>query len=274
MLVLTNRYGNKRRRRPGRRRAATARLTAFAGSTAVLGWLLCSTAVAQKPAASAEWLPLGTLIGLGALALVPFVFMTATSFVKLSIVFSILRNALGTGQVPSGMIITALAAVLTFYVMAPVGAEMASASAAARKGIDPGNPLGGKSGEAVLQSIATGKEPLRLFLKRNAGKKEIDLFVRLSRRSASATASYPATENDLMVALSAFLITELKEAFQIGFLLFLPFLVIDMVVANILLALGMHMMSPSSVSLPFKLLLFVLVDGFYLLTQALLLGYR
>lgn len=217
--------------------------------------------------------PLVTLLALGALTLLPFLFMVATSFVKLSVVFSILRNALGTGQVPSGVIITALSAILTLYVMAPVGQEIAAVTAPAVERIDRDDPLRGDSADALFEAIDLGKEPLREFLKRNAGDHERRLFYELALQSRDPDQRGDVTPDDLLVVLPAFLITELAEAFQIGFLVFIPFLVIDMVVSNVLLALGMHMLSPTTVSLPFKLLLFVLVDGWYLLVRALVLGY-
>lgn len=217
--------------------------------------------------------PLITMLTLGALTLLPFLFMVATSFVKLSVVFSILRNALGTGQVPSGTIITALSAILTLYVMAPVGQEIAAVTAPAVERIDREEPLRGDSADALFEAIDLGKEPLRAFLIRNAGERERQLFYQLALQSRDPDQRGDVTPEDLLVVLPAFLITELAEAFQIGFLVFIPFLVIDMVVSNVLLALGMHMLSPTTVSLPFKLLLFVLVDGWYLLVRALVLGY-
>ncbi len=217
--------------------------------------------------------PITTLIALGALTLLPFVFMTATSFVKISVVFSILRNALGTGQVPSGTVITALAALLTFYVMAPVGEQIAEVAGPAASRIDRDAPLKGESADALFEAIDKGKEPLRAFLKRNSGARERHLFLDLARRARKPDHRSEVGPDDLLVVLPAFMITELTEAFEIGFLVFIPFLVIDMVVSNVLLALGMHMLSPTTVSLPFKLLLFVLVDGWYLLARALVLGY-
>ena len=217
--------------------------------------------------------PLVTLLALGALTLLPFVFMVATSFVKLSVVFSILRNALGTGQVPSGTVVTALAAILTLYVMAPVGQDVVQAAGPAAERIDTTSPLAGESADAIFEAIDEGVEPLRGFLVRNAGRRERSLFYDLARRSRPPEARSEVGRDDLLVVLPAFLITELTEAFQIGFLVFLPFLVVDMVVSNVLLALGMHMLSPTTVSLPFKLLLFVLVDGWYVLARALVLGY-
>lgn len=217
--------------------------------------------------------PLMTLLALAALSLLPFAFMVATSFVKISVVFSILRNALGTGQVPSGMVITALAATLTLYVMAPVGQEMLAVSGPALHAIDQDKPLAGKSLDSLFDAIDKGKEPLRAFLIKHAGKRELALFADLAKASRDAAHRSEVGIHDFLVVLPAFLITELTEAFQIGFLVFVPFLIVDMVVANVLLALGMHMLSPTTVSLPFKLLLFVLVDGWFLLAKGLVLGY-
>ena len=212
-----------------------------------------------------------TLVALGVLSLLPFLFMTTTSFVKIAVVFSILRNALGTGQVPSGMIITALALILSVYVMAPVGQEIAEATGPASGRLSA--QLQSGNTDALFEVVDKGKEPLRKFLARNAGEREQGLFLDLARRVRPADKRADVGADDLLVLLPSFLITELTEAFQIGFLVFIPFLVIDMVVANVLLALGMHMLSPTTVSLPFKLLLFVLVDGWYLLARALVLGY-
>ncbi len=217
--------------------------------------------------------PLLTLLALGVLSLLPFVFMTATSFVKMSVVFSILRNALGAGQVPSGTIVTALSAILTLYVMAPVGAEIVDAVTPIVARVDATEPLAGESAETLFSALRAGKAPLVSFLARNASPRERALFLDLARRARPEATRAEVRETDFLVVLPAFLITELTEAFQIGFLVFLPFLVIDMVVANVLLALGMHMLTPTTVSMPFKLLLLVLVDGFYLLARALVLGY-
>lgn len=217
--------------------------------------------------------PLASLLVLGALALLPFAFMTMTAFVKIAIVFSILRNALGTGQVPSGMVITALSAVLALYVMAPVGREATAAAAPSLAVVSFEKPLAGENLDAFLEALDSGKEPLRAFLRRNAGERELALFVDLAKQKRVASERETVSPNDWLVVIPAFLITELSEAFQIGFLVFIPFLIVDMVIANVLLALGMHMLSPTTVSLPFKLLLFVLVDGWYLLSRALVLGY-
>jgi type III secretion protein R len=223
----------------------------------------------QEAASSGS--PLVTIVALGALTLLPFVFMTTTSFVKISVVFSVLRNALGTGQIPSGTVITALAAILTLYVMAPVGADIATATAPAVARIDRADPL--STADAVFDAVELGVEPLRGFLVRNAGSRERALFLDLARQARPADQRDAVGPGDLLVVAPAFVVTELSEAFQIGFLVFIPFLIVDLVIANVLLALGMHMLNPTQVSMPFKLLLFVLVDGWYLLARALVLGY-
>lgn len=215
---------------------------------------------------------LSSLLLLAALALVPIAFMCLTSFAKMSVVFSLLRNAIGAGQVPSGSIVAALATVLTLYVMAPVGEAMwtSAAPVLTASSVDGKEP----SLSDWLAAADEGKKPLMGFLHRNAGKRELALFRDLSDRARHVPkGTQDAAETDFFVVFPAFLITELAEAFQIGFLLFLPFLVVDLVVANILLALGMHMLSPTTVSLPFKLLLFVLANGWYLIARGLVLGY-
>jgi type III secretion protein R len=199
---------------------------------------------------------LSSAVGLVALALLPLALITVTSFAKMSVVFSALRNALGTPDVPSASVIMALSLALSVYVMAPL-AEKVSLPAST-----------GPSAAAVGPWLAGVAEPLRGFLARNAGSAETKLFVDLAvQRGEQASA------DEFRVLWASFAITELKRAFQLGFFVFLPFLVLDLVVAQVLLALGMHGLSPTAVALPFKLLLFVSVDGFVLLSRALILGY-
>lgn len=245
--------------------AATGALAACSIAT----FVLASTAQAQG--ASAPPQSLVTLVAISALAVVPFIFMTTTSYVKIAVVFSILRNALGTGQVPSGTVLAGLSAILTLYVMAPVGAQIAEEAGPAATRIDPGNPLADI--DALSAALSAGAGPLRAFLDRNAGEREQALFLDLARRARPADQRDAVEADDLLVLLPAFLVTELSEAFQIGFLVFLPFLVVDLVVSNVLASLGMHALNPAQIAMPFKLLLFVLVDGWYLLARALVLGY-
>jgi len=286
--------------------------------------------------------PVVMVIILGSLALAPFVLVMLTSFVKMSVVLSILRNALGTQNVPPNQVITGLAFVLTFFVMTPVVKQMYK---------DAGSIAGTKdmiseaSVKSVFDAVGRGKEPLRRFLIKHAHNEDRLLFVELARRldessqtpqpgvppttpapsistsapisstTSTVASSAPATvtntvpasgnvvaqlssvptpnvpasqpvspapvveetsplsKDDFQVIIPAFVTSQLKEAFQIGFLIFLPFIIIDMVIANILLAMGMSMLSPSVISLPFKLLLFVLVDGWFLIVRGLVLSY-
>jgi type III secretion protein R len=216
--------------------------------------------------------PVVLLIALAALALVPFLLMMVTSFVKIAVVLSIIRSALGTQQIPPTQVIIGLAIVLTIHIMVPVGLDVyRSANEIAQK--RTGEIFSDESVSLLTQAARAGKEPMIDFLYRHSHRKERNLFVSLAQRMRKLEDARKVTDRDLTVLVPAFVISELKEAFQIGFLLFVPFVVIDMVVANILLAMGMFMLSPTMISLPFKLLLFVLVDGWYLIAKGLVISY-
>jgi type III secretion protein R len=217
-------------------------------------------------------LSLTTLLALGAVALLPVFLVAATSFAKMAVVFSVLRNALGAPDVPSAAIVTALAMILSGYVMAPVANEIAAAASSPAARIDLRDPLGPRSRGALFETLEAGSRPLVGFLTRNAGGPERQLFVDLGKRTQPGNVA--PSQPGLSVALPAFLITELKEAFQIGLLVLLPFVVLDLVVASVLGAVGMSLLPPSVLALPFKLLLFVLIDGWVVLSQALVTGYR
>lgn len=217
--------------------------------------------------------PLVLLLVLASLGMVPFIAVMVTSFVKIVVVLSLIRTALGTQQIPPNQVITGLAFVLTIYVMMPVGLQIKSQVGDLIQKQVGKELVSNASMDLLLKGIEKGREPLRDFLLRNAGLKERDMFYDIAKRMRTPEQREELTPKDFSVVVPSFVITELKEAFQIGFLIFLPFLVIDMVVANILLALGMFQLSPITVSLPFKLLLFVLVDGWFLITQGLMLGY-
>ncbi|MDE0881630.1 MAG: type III secretion system export apparatus subunit SctR [Myxococcota bacterium] len=217
--------------------------------------------------------PLILMTALAGLALIPFVLMMVTSFVKMAVVLSIARQAIGTQQIPPNTVITGLAIILTVYTMSPVMERMyvdASAVAAQAGGE---NLLQSKNFSVLKEAAIAGSEPMRQFLKRHASLKDRKMFYTLAKRMRPKGKRAGITPDDYMILIPAFVVSELTEAFQIGFIIFLPFLVIDMVVSNILMALGMQMLSPTTISLPFKLLLFVLVDGWHLLTQGLVLGY-
>ena len=200
-----------------------------------------------------------------ALALVPIAAVMVTSYTKLVVVFALLRNALGLQQVPPPMVTNGLALVLTWFVMYPVAQD-------AMKVLDPATGMPPKN-LSVMEVLGTVKEPLREFLQQHAREKERDFFVEAAQRSMKPAVASTVKRTDFVVLVPAFTISELTEAFLIGFLLFLPFVVIDLIVANVLLALGMQMMSPAMVALPLKLLLFVMLDGWSRLAHALVLSY-
>jgi type III secretion protein R len=217
--------------------------------------------------------PLVLMLALAALSLVPFVLMMVTSFVKISVVLSIVRSALGTQQIPPTQVITGLAIILTVYIMAPVGQAMYRASEVDILAKGP-SLLSSETVGNLLEAAKKSREPLREFLIKKITHKDRALFFNLAKKMRTTEEErQEITDRDFMIVVPAFVVSELKEAFQIGFLLFVPFIVIDMVVANILLALGMHMLSPTTISMPFKLLLFVLVDGWYLIAKGLVVGY-
>jgi type III secretion protein R len=217
--------------------------------------------------------PLILMTALAGLALVPFVLMMVTSFVKMAVVLSIARQAIGTQQIPPNTVITGLAIILTVYTMSPVMERMYVDAQAVTQKAAGENLLQGKNFGVLKEAMMVGAEPMRQFLKRHASVKDRKMFFTLAKRMRPKGQRSGIGADDYMVLIPAFVVSELTEAFQIGFIIFLPFLVIDMVVSNILMALGMQMLSPTTISLPFKLLLFVLVDGWHLLTQGLVLGY-
>jgi len=217
--------------------------------------------------------PVMLFIVIGAISIAPFVLLLMTSFVKIAVVLSILKGALGTPQVPPSQVITGLAIILTLYVMAPTAERMFKAAEGDLGRAQGAELLSGQSAEALSVAAIKAKEPLREFLLKHTSRQERSLFYGLSLRMRGPEAHAQVSDRDFLVIVPAFLASELRRAFEIGFLLFIPFLVIDLVVANLLVALGMNMLSPTSVSLPFKLLLFVLVDGWQLLLRGLVESY-
>ncbi len=229
------------------------------------------TTVAQASQIGAN--PINSVILLGLLSLLPFLLMMTTSFLKFSVVFSILRNALGTQQIPPNPVILGLAVLLSVYVMSPVGAEIYEQLEPELAGDVSAEALSGQGAALLLETFEKSKPPIRTFLARHAHEHEVEFFLEWARRMGPESWRTGMERDNLVVLIPAFAISELTEAFAIGFLLFLPFLVIDMVISNILLAMGMHMLSPVVVSLPFKLLLFIMTDGWTVLTRGLLQGY-
>jgi type III secretion protein R len=198
------------------------------------------------------------------LVAVPFVIVLATSFVKFAVVLAILRRALGGSAIPPAAVTGALALVFALFVTAPV-AEKVWAQAAA--------PLAKGDAASVLQAAGLAAGPVREFLEKHTPERERKSFLELQQKLRPPADRAQVTASDLVVLIPAFATAELKAAFQIGFLLFLPFLLIELVVATVLLSLGMNTLQPEAVSLPFKLLLFVVADGWHLIARGLILGY-
>ena len=193
------------------------------------------------------------------LSLAPSILIMMTSFTRIVVVLSLLRTALGTATAPPNAVIVALALFLTAFVMGP----------ALQRSYDLGiRPLMNNE-ISVEQAFERSSEPLKLFMQRNVREKDLQLFSDLSREPRPAAIE----EMSLRILVPAFMISELKRAFEIGFLLFLPFLIIDLVVASVLMSMGMMMLPPVVVSLPFKLIFFVLVDGWSLVAGSLIQSY-
>jgi type III secretion protein R len=213
--------------------------------------------------------PIVLVVALALVSLIPFVFMSMTAFVKISTVLQIVRSAIGAQNIPSNTVIMALSAALTLLAMAPVGDAIWARAAPLFEGKDVPDTI-----TLVKGGIDAVKEPMREFLRSNASPTERARFLQVAKESRKEADRDKVTDSDFSILVPAFVVTELTEAFALGFLLYLPFLVIDLVVANVLLSLGMQMLSPTQVSLPFKLLLFVAIDGWGLLARALVAGYQ
>jgi type III secretion protein R len=197
------------------------------------------------------------------------------------VVISLLRNALGLQQTPPNVVINGLAIILSIYVMYPVILDtMADIQAGAPNTAQAQGQGGAPAASEKMtvdrlgQMINIGKEPLRRFLIKHSHERERVFFLESAKRLLTPQQQLGLGADDFIVVMPAFTVSELTEAFQIGFLLFLPFVVVDLIVSNILLALGMMMLSPTMVSLPFKLLLFVILNGWAKLIHGLVATYQ
>lgn len=199
------------------------------------------------------------LVLLTVLTLAPAILVMTTSFTRIVIVLSLVRQAIGTPQLPPSQVIVGLSLILTFFVMSPTFNKINQ---------DALQPyLGGK----MSQQAALGKamDPLRTFMFKQTGQKDLELFMGLAKlKKPKNTKDVPT-----YVLLPSFVISELKTAFQLGFIIFLPFLIIDVVVSSVLVSMGMMFLPPTTISLPFKIVLFVLVDGWYLICRSLVAGF-
>jgi len=238
--------------------------------------------------------PVSMAVVLALLALVPLVAVMTTSFLKIAVVLMLVRNALGVQQAPPNMAVYGLALILTVYVMGPVvmriGDEVRSAAPStlaipdsARSSSPNRMPpadgaaapadRGGAGLENLFSAVERGIEPLRDFMYRHSRANQREFFVRTAATLWGPELARGLAETDLIVLTPAFLVSQLTAAFEIGFLLYLPFVIIDLIVSNILLAMGMMMVSPVTISMPLKLFLFVMVDGWTRLIQGLVLSY-
>lgn len=259
--------------KPPRKKIFFLCLVSFFVSAVAFGQTGDVPSLGGAPAGQSVARPLLLIFVLLGMAILPFVIMMTTSFVKIAVVLALIRNALGTQQIPPNPIVTGLAMILTIYIMIPVGLDIYKA---AGKTIQQGSNqpvLSEVTVNLMVQALKEGREPLREFLVKHAHGKERDLFFNLARKMRRPEDREQVLDKDFEVVIPAFVVSELAEAFQIGFIIFLPFLVIDIVVTNILLSLGMFQISPITISLPFKLLLFVLVNGWHLIAKGLILGY-
>ncbi|MDP9584864.1 UNVERIFIED_ORG: type III secretion protein R [Burkholderia contaminans] len=210
----------------------------------------------------------GLLITVVAISLIPFVAMVATSYAKIVVVLGLLRNALGVQQVPPNMVLNGIAVLVSAYVMAPIGMQAMQTMQTMHR--TPGSD----TSLIVLDAFDAAKEPFRAFLKKHAHEREKRFFVR------SATVVWPKDmaakirEDDLIVLAPAFTLTEMADAFKIGFLLYIAFIVVDLVIANVLMAMGLNQVQPTNVAIPFKLLLFVVMSGWSTLIHGLVMTYR
>jgi flagellar biosynthetic protein FliP len=208
------------------------------------------------PGGGTQWsLSIQTLLLLTSLSFLPAILLMMTSFTRIIIVLSLLRHALGTQTSPPNQVLVGLALFLTFFIMAPVADKIYT---------DAYMPLS-ENKISFQQALDRGAVPLRSFMLKQVRDPDVALFTKVANQPQPSSAA----DIPMRVLIPAFVTSELKTAFQIGFIVFVPFLIIDMVVASVLMSMGMMMMSPVMISLPFKIMLFVLVDGWTLLVASL-----
>lgn len=202
---------------------------------------------------------LQTLVVMTVFSLLPFIFCSMTSFLRFVVVFSMLKTAMGTQQVPPAIVIIGLSIILTFYTMGSTFQKM----------YDMGSVPYQKNHDIVM-AINEGSKPLKEFMLKQTRESDLTFFVELAHKTK------PQSPDDLSIweIAPAYIISELKTSFEISFVIFVPFIILDLVVANILLALGMFMLSPTIISMPFKLLIFIAVDGWTLIVQGLVSSYN
>jgi type III secretion protein R len=213
--------------------------------------------------------PLLMVALIAAVAILPFFALLVTSYTKIVVVLGLLRQALGVQQVPPNMVLNGIALILTAYVMAPLGSQAMTAIEGKLRG--PPQQRTFADVNVILQSVSS---PLRGFLYKHTEDKNRKFFTQSAGKLWPAEDAAKVKEDDMLVLIPSFTVSELTKAFEIGFVIYLAFVVVDLVIANILLALGMSMVSPTVISVPFKLLLFVVLHGWERLAQGLVLSYQ
>lgn len=208
------------------------------------------------------------------LALLPFFVMLLTSFLKMVITLALLRSALGVQQTPPNQVINGIALVLSFYVMYPTGLEMYNRAKHIIEQELPKELFSANSAAVAISVIEEAKEPLRQFLIRNTKKNHLEGFYKITQKTFPEEAAQTVKTSDFIIVIPSFITSQIRAAFEIGVLIYLPFFVIDLVTSNILLAMQMMMLSPLSISLPLKLLLVVMIDGWTILVQGLVLSFN
>jgi type III secretion protein R len=214
-------------------------------------------------------------VALSLLSLSPFIIMILTSFLKIVIVLGLLRSALGVQQAPPNQIINGVAFMLSLFVMYPTAMKMYDASQdAIHRMQTPESFTSPKAASYVIEVASAAKEPLREFLKKNSSIKHQALFYRIAYKGLPEEFKNTLKPDDFMIVMPSYITSQLKDAFEIGVLIYIPFFVIDLVTSNILLAMGMMMLSPVTISMPLKLFLLVMLDGWTLLIEGLVGTFR
>jgi flagellar biosynthesis protein FliP len=236
--------------------SASAWATTQAGVDPGLPWQLADKSASSPEMTSA----MRVFLALTALSFIPAALICMTSFVRIVIVLSMLRHAIGLNETPPNMVVITLALFLTLFSMQPVIEKVNSAA------VQP--YLLGKT--KLSEAVAQGKEPVKEFMVRQTREPDLMLMIEV----AGAKRPDSMDQIDMLHLIPAYMLSELRAAFQIGFMIFLPFLLVDLIVASVLMALGMMMVPPSTISVPLKLLLFVLIDGWHIVARALLASFH
>ena len=213
---------------------------------------------------------------LAGLAIMPYAIMLLTSFLKMVIVLSLLRQALGVQNAPPNQVINGMALLMAIYVMFPTALAMynEASSVINKKAPSQGEIFSTYTAEYIIEVTQKAQEPMRKFLRLNSGSKHIRYFYQLAQKRFPPEFRENLNPTDFIVLIPAYITSQVKGAFEIGVLIYLPFFVIDLVTSNILLAMGMMMLSPLTIALPLKLLLLVMIDGWTLVVEGIVLTYR